>query len=133
MRILLMPSAYAPAVGGVEELTRRLADRLVEAGDVVGVWANRHPEHLAAHETIGGHTVRRFDLTMPAVRSGGAMRFARGMPSSLHEMVGAARAFRPDVIHVQCFSNNGLYATLLSLILRRPLVITLQGETIMDD
>jgi glycogen(starch) synthase len=45
----------------------------------------------------------------------------------------AAAEFRPDVIHVQCFSANGAYATLLAKRLRVPLVLTLQGETVMDD
>jgi glycogen(starch) synthase len=40
---------------------------------------------------------------------------------------------RPDVLHVQCFGPNGVYATLLSFITRVPLVISLQGETVMDD
>ena len=133
MRVLLLPSAFAPAVGGVEELTRRLADRLTESGDAVEVWTNRHPADLPALETIDGQTVRRFELEMPAVRAGGPVRFARRAPVALAGMVRAARAFRPDVVHVQCFSNNGAYATLLSRLLRRPLVVSLQGETVMDD
>ena len=133
MRVLLLPSAFAPAVGGVEELTRRLADRLTESGDAVEVWTNRHPADLPASETIDGQTVRRFELEMPAVRAGGPVRFARRAPAALAGMVRAARAFGPDVVHVQCFSNNGAYATLLSRLLRRPLVVSLQGETVMDD
>jgi glycogen(starch) synthase len=45
----------------------------------------------------------------------------------------AVATFRPDVLHVQCFGPNGAYATALSRICRVPLVITLQGETLMDD
>jgi glycosyltransferase involved in cell wall biosynthesis len=133
MRILLLPSAYAPAVGGVEELTRRLADRLAEGGDAVEVWTNRHPAALPAREMLDGHVVRRFDLAMPAMRGAAAAAFARRAPATLAGMVRAARAFAPDVLHVQCFSNNGVYATALSAILRRPLVVSLQGETVMDD
>lgn len=133
MRTLLLPSAYAPAVGGVEELTRRLADRLTEGGEEVEVWTNRHPADLPAQEMIDGHPVRRFDLAMPVMRPGGALEFGRRAPATLVAMVRAARAFDPDVIHVQCFSNNGIYATALSVLLRRPLVVSLQGETVMDD
>ena len=45
----------------------------------------------------------------------------------------AVAAFRPDVLHVQCFGPNGAYATALSRLCRVPLVVTLQGETLMDD
>jgi len=48
-------------------------------------------------------------------------------------MVGALRRFRPDVLHVQCFAANGVYATALSGLGGVPLVVTLQGETFMDD
>jgi glycosyltransferase involved in cell wall biosynthesis len=37
------------------------------------------------------------------------------------------------VVHVQCFSGNGVYATALSRLLGIPMVVTLQGETVMDD
>ena len=40
-RVALLPSAYPPALGGVEELTRHLALALVEAGDQVEVDAAR--------------------------------------------------------------------------------------------
>lgn len=46
MRVAVLPSAYAPAVGGAEELTRRLADRLVAQGEEVEVWTFRHPPTL---------------------------------------------------------------------------------------
>jgi len=45
----------------------------------------------------------------------------------------AVRSFRPDVLHVQCFGPNGAYATALSRLTGVPLIVTLQGETMMDD
>ena len=42
-------------------------------------------------------------------------------------------SFRPDVLHVQCFGPNGAYATALARTTGVPLVVTLQGETLMDD
>ncbi|MBW3605159.1 MAG: glycosyltransferase family 1 protein, partial [Actinobacteria bacterium] len=66
MRVALMPSAYAPAVGGVEELTRRLADRLKGIGDTVEVWTFRHPPGLPMDEVIEGIRVRRFAFPLPA-------------------------------------------------------------------
>ncbi len=43
MRVALFPSLYAPHVGGVEELTRRLAEEYVARGDEVEVWTVRPP------------------------------------------------------------------------------------------
>ena len=45
----------------------------------------------------------------------------------------AVAAFQPDVLHVQCFGPNGTYAAALSRVTGIPLVVTLQGETVMDD
>src|SRR5207253_1917908 len=54
MRVALFPSAYAPWVGGVEELTRRLAVELERGGDEVEIWTMRHPRTLPRAEEIGG-------------------------------------------------------------------------------
>jgi glycogen(starch) synthase len=129
----LLPSAYAPAVGGVEELTRRLADRLVARGHEVEVWTFRHPPTLPVHEVIEGITVRRFAFPLPAARPRSLAAFpARGL-RSVSELSAAVRDFRPDLLHVQCFSAQGVYAAAVASRHRLPLVVTLQGETVMDD
>lgn len=133
MRIALLPSAYAPAVGGVEELTRRLADRLVSAGDQVEVWTFRHPAELPVDEIVDGVRVRRFALPLPSAHPGSLLRFPRVGAAALRALTRAADAFSPDVLHVQCFSANGVYATALAARRRLPLVVSLQGETVMDD
>lgn len=133
MRVALLPSAYAPAVGGVEELTHRLAERLVLGGDSVEVWTNRHPATLARRETIGRVNVRRFGFAMPSSRPRQLAGFPTAAGLTLVQLQRAARAFRPDVLHVQCFSGNGVYAAALSAMARVPLVVSLQGETVMDD
>ena len=66
-RIALVPSAYPPSVGGVEELTRHLALALVAAGDEVEVWTgnpnDRSPETV---EIRDGLVVRRLPMPLPA-------------------------------------------------------------------
>jgi glycogen(starch) synthase len=133
VRVALLPSAYAPSVGGVEELTRRLADQLVAAGDQVEVWTIRHPHHLPADELIGDLRVRRFTLPMPRSHPAALTRFPAAATRALWRLSRAAAEFRPDLLHVQCFSANGVYATALATWKRLPLVVTLQGETVMDD
>ena len=133
-RVSLLPSAYPPSLGGVEELTRHLALALADAGDQVEVWTC-HPDDTAAEtvEVRDGLVVRRLPMPLPAAHFGSLLRAATGGPRTLFAMRNAVDAFRPDVLHVQCFGANGAYATALSRLTGVPLVITLQGETMMDD
>ncbi|HEX3426912.1 MAG TPA: glycosyltransferase family 4 protein [Acidimicrobiales bacterium] len=128
-----MPSAYAPAVGGVEILTQRLAVQLRASGDEVEVWTNRYPSELPADEELEAVRVRRFPMPLPPAQVSQVMAAPAGAMKAVATLAGAVRQFRPDLIHVQCFGNNGVYATWASLTSRRPLVVTLQGETVMDD
>ncbi|HVS85855.1 MAG TPA: glycosyltransferase family 4 protein [Gaiellaceae bacterium] len=133
MRIVLLPSAYAPAVGGVEELTAKLAQRLLAAGDAVEVWTIRHPAELPADEQIDGVRVRRFAMPLPRLAPVALAGFPRQAARAARPLVEAAAEFRPDLLHVQCFSANGVYATWLARKLDVPVVVSLQGETVMDD
>jgi glycogen(starch) synthase len=120
-------------VGGVEELTRCLARQLIQEGHVVEIWVNRHPAELRATETIDGITVRRFRMVLPAGDPRSVLGFTGGAAAAMRAMTGAMRGFAPDVLHVECFSVNGVFAAALARLHRRPLVVSLQGETVMDD
>lgn len=133
MKVALVPSAYAPAVGGVEELTRRLAHRLVDRGDEVEVWTFRHPPTLPEREEVEGITVRRFHFAMPAARPAALAGFVRRAARDFSALSAVVEELRPDVLHVQCFSAQGIYAAAVAARHRVPLIITLQGETVMDD
>lgn len=129
-----MPSAYAPAVGGVEVLTARLASHLQSRGHVVEVWTSRsRGDSLPPVEVIEGIAVRRFVFSLPRADLATLLRLPVAVARDLRELRSRAREFRPDVLHVQCFSANGAYATALSHLTGVPLVVTLQGETVMDD
>jgi glycogen(starch) synthase len=133
-RIALVPSSYPPSLGGVEELTRHLALNLVDAGDQVEVWTgNPIDTDPETAEVLDGLVVRRLPMPLPATNWSSLGRTAVIGRRTLAGLRRATAAFRPDVIHVQCFGPNGTYATLLSRRTGIPLVITLQGETIMDD
>ena len=114
MRIVLLPSAYAPAIGGVEELTARLARRLRELGDEVEVWTHHDPPQLPTDEVLDAVRVRRFALPMPRAAPRALVGFSRAAAQARAPLLAAADAFRPDVLHVQCFSANGAYATWLA-------------------
>jgi len=117
----------------VEELTRHLALTLVDAGDQVEIWTQQHESMRPEVQVLDGLTVRRFDFPLPRADARAVLRAGTGGARTLIALRAAVRSFRPDVLHVQCFGPNGLYATALSAWSRVPLVISLQGETVMDD
>ena len=133
-RIALLPSSYPPSLGGVEELTRHLALNLAAKGDRVEVWTG-HPDD-AMSETVELRdelVVRRLPMPLPATNWSAVRRSATTGIRTLFSLRDAVAAFRPDVLHVQCFGPNGAYASALARLTGRPLVVTLQGETLMDD
>lgn len=133
-RIALLPSAYLPALGGVEELTRHLALELTAQGDQVEVWTGlASGSGLARVEEMDGLVVRRFALELPATNRQALARFPRAGVRALWELRHAVTEHRPDLLHVQCFGPNGAYALALARWCRLPLVVTLQGETMMDN
>jgi glycogen synthase len=134
MRIVLLPSAFRPHIGGVETLTESLARSLIASGHVVEVWTSRSPgDGLPDTEAIEGLPVRRFVFDAPRTSLRAVALWPPRAGSTLRRMHEAAREFRPNVLHVQCFGVNGVYAAMLSQLTRLPLVVTLQGETFMDD
>jgi len=133
-RVALIPSSYLPALGGVEELTRHLALTLQSAGDAVEVWTGQaDASGQPTVATLDGVVVRRFPMPLPAVDARAVLRFLRGAPPALWHLHRAARTFRPDVLHVHCFGPNGVYGLALARWTGLPLVVTLHGETVMDD
>ncbi len=134
MRIALLPSAYPPAVGGVEELSRHLALTLRAGGDEVEIWTGKDRATGAPEVTRqDGLVVRRFAFALPRAHPAALVQAAGRGTATLSALARAVGRFGPDVLHVQCFAPQGLYATALSRLTGVPLVLTLQGETVMDD
>ena len=107
---------------------------LVAAGDQVEVWTG-HPDD-GDPETVevrDGLVVRRFPMPLPASNLPSVSRAATTGLRTVRGLRRAVDSFRPDVLHVQCFGPNGAYATALSRLTGVPLVVSLQGETMMDD
>jgi glycogen(starch) synthase len=130
----MLPSAYYPSVGGVEVLTAQLSRALVKAGHQVEVWTARSDDRAAPEtEHVDGITVRRFLFTAPRMSARALMRAVPQAWATYLGLLRAHRAFGPDVLHVQCFGVNGAYATALSRRTGTPLVVSLHGETVMDD
>lgn len=130
LNIWLMPSAFQPHRGGVEEATLQLGRFLVGNGHDVRVLTHRHPPTLPAVEAIEGLDVERLAFTAPAAGFRPTMRFARDAPRSLREM------FRlrphPDVVHVNCASSQLNFGAAFAQLTSAALVLTTQGEIDVD-
>jgi glycosyltransferase involved in cell wall biosynthesis len=134
IRVALIPSAYLPDLGGVEELSHNLARGLQTSGDAVEVWTAKIPAvGPPAEDRIDGVTIRRFPFVLPAMRPGSVARFPSPAVSTMRALRRAVHDFRPDVLHVHCFGPNGVYATALGLLSRLPVIVTLHGETINNE
>ncbi len=131
-RVALCPSSYAPNLGGVEQLSARLAASLIASGCHVGVVTSQWPPALPESETIDGVLVQRVNFAAPERRIVPLVRFAVEFARSGWRTVSIMRRLGADVVHVQCVSVNALYALIAARVLRLPLVVTLQGELTMD-
>lgn len=130
-RVALVSSSFHPYVGGVEEHVRQVARELTERGHAVEVWTVDRGEHLGTQE-VDGIRVRYLPTPLPARRASNLARFAVTAPVALARWLRAARAFKPDIIHVHCFGPNGPYARVVARLVRAPWVFSAHGETFMD-
>jgi glycogen synthase len=131
-RIALISSSFHPHTGGVEEHTHHVARQLRALGHLVEVWTVDRGEHLGTQQ-VDGITVRYLPCPLPARSLGGALRFLRNLPPGAAAWWRARRALDPDILHVQCFGPNGLYALAMHRLTRIPMVVSSHGETFMDD
>jgi glycosyltransferase involved in cell wall biosynthesis len=130
-RVALVTSSYHPYHGGVESHVRHVARQLVGLGHAVEVWSVDRGDHLGTR-TLDGITVRDLPTPLPARSFGSTAHFVTDGPRAWRAWTRATRTFRPDVLHVQCFGPNGLYAVALAARLRLPLVVSSHGETFAD-
>lgn len=130
MRIWLVPSAFYPSQGGVEELTLQLAQQYQLQGHDVRVVVHRHPADLPARAVVEGVEVHRVGFDLPGSRVGSLLTY----PVSLARQVRALAALgeRPDVVHVQCAANQVPAVAAHCVLRKTPLVMTTQGEVTMD-
>jgi len=132
LRIALISSSFAPAVGGVEEAVRQIATGLQAVGHAVEVWTVDR-DGGSCVGTVDGVTVRYLPAPLPAKSMRAIAGFAREAPSAWKEWSRAFRDFHPTIVHVHCFGPNGLYALALCRRFGVPLLLTSHGETIADD
>ncbi|MFF2270094.1 glycosyltransferase family 4 protein [Cellulosimicrobium cellulans] len=131
-RVALVASSFDPHTGGVESHVRHVARVLAARRTAVEVWTVDRGERLGTRR-VDGVLVRYLPTPQPSSRPGDVARFALAAPGAALAWGRAFRAFRPDVLHVQCFGPNGAYALGLRTLTRTPLVVSSHGETFADD
>ncbi|MGO4599368.1 glycosyltransferase family 4 protein [Terrabacter sp. 2RAF25] len=135
-RVALVTSSYHPHLGGVESHVRHVARELRTLGTEVEVWTvdrGDEPGDRPGVTELDGTVVRHLPTPMPARSARALASFATAAPRAWLSWRAAFRAFRPEVLHVQCFGPNGPYAAALARRTGTPLVLSAHGETFMDD
>lgn len=127
-----MPSAYFPSLGGVEELTSKLAAQYESQGHSVAVLTNQWPSSLAERAEVDGQIIYRVPFLLPEKHIRTLIRLITLSPVILIRLVNIVREFRPEILHVICCSANLPYAIMLSRMLGIAVVVTAQGEIGMD-
>lgn len=131
-RVALVSSSYAPHIGGVEQHTAAVARELRDRGHAVEVWTVDRGEALGV-VAEDGIPVRYLPTPLPAASPSALGSFGRAFPAAWRAWRSAYRSFRPDLLHVQCFGPNGVYAELLGTRTGTPRVVSSHGETQADD
>lgn len=130
LRIWLAPSAFHPSRGGVEELTLQLAREYQRCGHDVTVVVHHHPTDLPTRGVVEGVPVRRVDFDLPGSDPTKVLRAPFALRRAIATLDGLGP--HPDLVHVQCASNQVLALSLWTALRRVPLVLTTQGEVTMD-
>lgn len=138
MHILLLPSSYAPKVGGLETAVAQLGAELVRRGHQVTVVTNRYPRALPAYERVGDIAVHR--LLMPNVwptwgQVGRMAKYMLGLalaPLQAARLALLFRALKPDVVNMHYLGVPACYARVAGLLAgRRPLVVSTHGSDLV--
>ncbi|PJI94124.1 glycosyltransferase family 4 protein [Luteimicrobium subarcticum] len=129
--VALVTSSFLPHFGGVEEHVLNTARALRARGVGVVVWTVDRGDAGAPSE-VDGIAVRVLPCPLPARNARSVWDFARRVPGAAAAWIVALLRDRPRVLHVQCFGPNGVWASALARLVRRPLVVSAHGETFMD-
>lgn len=128
--VVLVTSSFLPRFGGVEEHVLNVARSLRDAGTDVVVWSVDRGDDVPSE--VDGIPVRYLPTPLPARSVRSAASFVLRAPGAALAWRRALRADRPRVVHVHCYGPNGVWASALARLARRPLVVTTHGETFGD-
>lgn len=130
MRIWLAPSAYMPSLGGVEQVTARLARELTARGHEVLVLTHHWPRGTPHSEVMEGVAVERLDFVQRGRRPTSWAPYVTGSRTVVRRL---AALPRPDVVHVHCIAGQARHLAAYCREQEVRLVVTTHGETAMDE
>lgn len=130
-----MSSSYAPVLGGLQTVTRTLAEHLSRSHQLQ-VLTNHYPRSLPAHEVIDAVTVRRWLFLKPRL-----LDLWRGRPDlflasfyahplTLMRLSWLMHTFRPQVVNVHFPDNQIPYILWLRRHFSFRLVVSVHGHDI---
>lgn len=132
MKIALIPSAFHPSLGGVEELSRQLAHSLKRQGHDVIIITQRWPRDLPESEVFEGIQLYRLPFRAPEPNFKAKVRFTQTHAATNKKLQHILSKFGAEIVHLQCISTNGYYALNAAKKLNIPIIVTAQGELTMD-
>lgn len=132
MNVAIFASAFHPSLGGVEELVRQLAHEYRRNGISAIVITNRWPRKLPSFELYEEIPVYRLAMRVPEFNLRIRAAYWASYPWTRAKMLRILRRHGIDLLHVQCVSSNGYYASIAQQALELPLILTAQGERTMD-
>ncbi|MGC0142889.1 glycosyltransferase family 4 protein [Pseudactinotalea sp. Z1732] len=129
-RVALIVSSFLPRFGGVERHVLEVSRGLRDRGYEVTIWAVDQGDEVPS--SVDGIPLRYLPCPLPARDLGSLVKFLRRLPAAIRAWRRAVRTDRPQILNVQCFGPNGVYATVLSRFSGIPLVYSAHGETSGD-
>jgi glycogen(starch) synthase len=130
--VAIFASSFHPALGGVEELVRQLAQHQQAEAARPMVLTMRWPKTLPEHEVVEGIPVSRHVFRLPERRARWLAAYSLETLSIQRAIDRELHTHGAELVHVQCVSGNALYAYRAARRLGLPLVVSLQGELSMD-
>ena len=136
MRILLFTSSYFPVPGGLQSVTRTLANSLVKQGHILRVITNRYPRSLPAEEICQGILVTRFLFLKPLTRYIKRGRFDLFLaalyfyPITLLNLRILLRRFQPRLVNVHFPDSQIPFVLWLRRHFSFRLIVSLHGHEV---
>lgn len=134
--ILLIPSSYAPNIGGLQNVTGNLVHDLRQRGYKLTVVTQRFPRSLPATDTIDGVKVARLLFLTPRLgdlQRGRVDLFLASFfyfPLALFMLLRELARQKPDVVNLHFAGAPTLFILITHWLLHFRLIVSLHGDDI---
>jgi glycosyltransferase involved in cell wall biosynthesis len=132
MNILMIPHLYLPNIGGVEIAVSNLTNCLKKNKHNVEIITSLWPKNLPKTSYINNIKVSRLAFRIPSFSIKHLISFLYRAPVCIIKLLKVAKITKFDIINLHYVSENALYALILSVIKKIPLVTNIHGADIED-